>query len=101
VRRQGLRLRAAAKRFVPWIDWGVSPSVNYVDFDRGLRERADLKGVVRECIQRLKDRRIVDWIDIDAIWGNHQKRLGNHADALILLTSLEIHLRSQEMRTSK
>ncbi len=101
LRRQGLRLRAAAKRFVPWIDWGTSPSINYIDFDRGLRERQDLKAVVCECIQGLKNRRIVDWIDIDAIWDRHQKRRGNHADALILLASLEIHLRSQEMRASE
>lgn len=98
LRRQRLRLRAGAKRFAPWIDSGISPGTNYIDFDRGLRERADLKAVVYESIQDLKKRRIVDWIDIDAIWDRHQKRRGNHADALILLASLEINLKAPKMR---
>ncbi len=96
LRRQGLRMRAAAKRFVPWIHWGTSASINYIDFDRGLRERRDLKGVVCESVQDLKKRGVVDWIDIDAIWDRHQKRRGNHADALTLLASLEINLKAQE-----
>lgn len=95
-RRQGLRLRGAAKRFLPGIDWGTSPTINYIDFDRGLRERDDLKAVVYESIQDLKKRRIVDWIDIDAIWNRHQNCQANHADALTLLASLEINLKAQE-----
>lgn len=101
LRRQRLRARARAKRFAPWINWGMSPNTNYIDFDRGLRERADLKAVVYESIQDLKKRRIVDWIDIDAIWDRHQKRRANHADALTLLASLEINLKAQEMGISE
>jgi len=96
LRRQRLRLRGAARRFLPRIDWGTSPSINYIDFDRGLRDRDDLKAVVYESIQDLKKRRIVDWIDIDAIWNRHQNRQANHADALTLLASLEINLKAQE-----
>lgn len=98
VRRTILRARAAAKRLVPRMDWVVSPGVNYIDFDRSLRERADLKTVVYENIQDLKRRRIVDWIDVDTIWDRHQKWRANHADALILLASLEINLKAQERR---
>ncbi|MDI6448179.1 hypothetical protein [Anaerobaca lacustris] len=97
LRRQQLRMRGAAKRFFPWIDWGISPGTNYIDFDCGLRERADLKAVVHDSIQDLKKRRIVEWIDIDAIWDRHQKRRGNHADALTLLASIEINLKAEEM----
>jgi len=93
-----LRLRAAAKRLTPWIDWGISPSINYIDFDRGLRERPDLKAVVYESIQDLKKRQIVDWIDMDSIWERHRRRRADHADALTLLASLEINLKSQEMQ---
>jgi len=98
LRRQGLRLRAAARRSFPWVDWRTSPNTNYIDFDRGLRERADLKTVVYESIQDLKKRRIVDWINIDAIWNRHQNRQANHADALTLLASLEINLKARELR---
>jgi len=98
LRRQRLRLRGAAKRLVPWVDWGVSPNTNYIDFNRGLRERTDLGAVVYENIHDLKKRRIVDWIDIDAIWDRHHKRRANHADALTLLASLEINLKAQEIQ---
>lgn len=99
LRQQKLRARAAMKRLFPRINWGVSPSINYIDFDRGLRERADLKAVVHENIQDLKKRRIVDWIDTDAIWDRHQRRQGDHADALTLLASLEINLKAQKVRS--
>jgi len=92
LRRHALRGWTAAKRVFPWIDWAVSPDTNYIDFDRGLRERADLKEGVYECIQKLKRRGLVDWIDVDAIWKCHQRRQGNHADALTLLASLELYL---------
>jgi hypothetical protein len=100
VRRQGLRLRAAAKRFVPWIDWGTSPSINYMDFDRGLRERADLKTVIYENMQDLKKRGVIDWINVDTIWKRHHEHRGNHADALTLLASLEISLKSGLLNAS-
>jgi len=54
--------------------------------------------VVYESIQDLKKRRIVDWINIDAIWNRHQNRQANHADALTLLASLEINLKARELR---
>ncbi len=96
LRRNKLRVWVVAKRFFPWVDCRVLPSLNYIDFDRGLRERADLKAVVSESIQDLKKRQIADWIDTDAIWDRHQGRRGNHADALTLLASLEINLKAQE-----
>ncbi len=98
LRRTILRARAAAKRLLPRMDWAVSPGAKYIDFDRSLRERADLKTVVYENVQDLKKRRIVDWIDIDAVWDRHQKRRANHADALTLLASLEVNLKARELR---
>lgn len=75
----------------------MSPGINYIDFDRGLRERKDLKQVVYENIKDLKKRGILDWIDMDSIWQRHQRKQGNHADALTLLTSLEINLKALEV----
>ncbi|MHA1712912.1 MAG: hypothetical protein ACTSW4_02545 [Candidatus Ranarchaeia archaeon] len=98
MRRNVLRACAAARRFLPWLDWGVWPNINYIDFDRGLRERPDLKAVVYASVQDLKSRRIVDWLDIDDIWQRHQSGRHNHADALTLLASLEINLKAQEVR---
>ena len=44
------------------------------------------------CI--LKKRKIVDWIDIDEIWKRHINKTADHADALLTLASLEIHLKA-------
>lgn len=90
----GLRLRSAASRIVPWLKRGTSPGVNYIDFDRGLRQRNDLKQVVHENLQDLKRRHIVDWIDIDDIWQRHQSEASDAADALLLLASLEIQIKA-------
>jgi len=96
LRRFKLRARSALNRFFPGGHWGINPMVNYIDFDRGLRERKDLKTVVYENIQDLKNRKIVEWIDIDNIWKRHQNKIANHADALILLASLEINLKAED-----
>jgi hypothetical protein len=95
------RTRREARRFFPSGPWGLNPQINYIDFDRGLREREDLKTVVYENLQDLKQRNVVDWIDIDRIWNRHQQGKGNHSDALTLLASLEINLKAHEMHTTR
>lgn len=92
IRVGAVRTKRVAKRILPWVNWGVDSSTNYIDFNRGLRERVDLKAVVYENIQALKKRGIVTWIDIDDIWESHQHNQGNHADALMLLASLEMYI---------
>jgi hypothetical protein len=72
----------------------VNPKTNYLDFNEGLRNKKDLKSTVYRCIMDLKLRNIIDWIDLDDIWNKHQKKQANHADALITLASLEIHLKN-------
>ncbi|RLB71826.1 MAG: hypothetical protein DRH03_05405 [Deltaproteobacteria bacterium] len=92
-RKAALRLRAMARRFLPDQPENISPMINYIDFNAALRRREDLKRVVYENIMDLKHRRIVDWVDIDNLWHQHQKGQGNYADALTLLASLEILLK--------
>lgn len=82
--------RALKKR----IDTVFDPLVNYIDFNRGIRFRTDLKNIIYESIQNLKKRNIVPWVDIDKLWESHMKSGKNHADALIVLSSLEIHLQA-------
>lgn len=72
----------------------TNPHTNYMDFNEGIRKRADLNAVVYNNILDLKKRNIVGWIDILGIYDRHMKRKGNHADALIVLSSLEIHLKA-------
>jgi hypothetical protein len=91
-----LKTQSIGRQFLPGRLWGTDPGVNYIDFDRGLRERDDLRVLVHSNLQDLKARHIVDWIDIDTIWQRHQRKQGDYARALTLLASLEINLKVTE-----
>lgn len=73
-----------------------NPGINYIDFNSGIRERSDLRKIVFQNISDLGRRNIVDWIDFDGIWQAHQDGAADHADALLVLASLEIHLKAME-----
>ncbi len=68
--------------------------INYLDFNEKIRTKKDLKDVIRTNVMDLKQRNIIEWIDIEEILNNHLTNKGNYADALIVLASLEIHLKS-------
>lgn len=65
---------------------------NYLDFAHALRHRQDYREVVRARLQNLHDRSVTPWLDVEQIWKEHQRRDANHAMALTLLASLDIHL---------
>ena len=72
----------------------INPNINYLDFNYAIRNKRDLRKIIYESIMDLKHRKIVDWIDIDEIWKRHINKRANHADALLVLASLEIHLKA-------
>lgn len=69
-------------------------NTNYMDFNEKIRSKDDLKHVIKSNVLDLKKRNIIDWIDVDQVLGNHLAKRGDHADALIVLASLEIHFKS-------
>jgi hypothetical protein len=73
---------------------------NYLDFNEAIREREDIKKLVYENLQDLKERKIIDWLDINAIWATHQARIGDYGAALITLTGLEINLKVQDSKVT-
>jgi hypothetical protein len=77
-----------------WLPWGIDPLINYVDFDRALREREDLKVTILDNIQDLSRRGFVDWLDINSLWKAHQRTEANHGYALIGLASTELFLKA-------
>jgi hypothetical protein len=79
---------------------GTDPRINYIDFDRGFRQRPRLRELVYENLQDLKRRHVVDWIDLDGIWREHLSWRVEHGDALRLLTALEINLKVCEREGS-
>lgn len=69
------------------------PRINYINFDEVIRQRKDFKEVVNGNIRDLKKRGIIDWIDIEDLLVQHQRRYVNCADAITVLVSLEIILK--------
>lgn len=65
---------------------------NYLDLAHALRHRPDYREAVRARLQGLHERRVTPWLDIEQIWNEHQHRERDHAMALTLLASLDIHL---------
>lgn len=86
--------RSPLHRVLPSSPWLRKPEINYIDFKEGLHKREDLKNIVYNNIQNLKQRGIIDWVDFQQIWDEHQSKKNNHSKALILLASLEIYLKS-------
>jgi len=74
--------------------WYNDPFLNYINFNNSIRKRSDLNKIIYSNIMDLKSRKIIDWIDIDSIWDAQINYNANHADALLVLTSLEIHLKA-------
>jgi hypothetical protein len=72
----------------------TSPMTNYMDFDLAFREKNDIKNIARDCLDGLTKRKIVEWIDLERIWTIHQDKKANQSAAILLLMSLEIHLRA-------
>lgn len=90
-RRIQNKLFSIGKRIFPSF---AHPHTNYMDFEEGIRRRKDLNYIIETTIRDLGNRKIVDWIDLENLYSNHMNRKGNHADALLVLASLELHLKA-------
>jgi len=69
-------------------------SLNYADFDHEIRVNSTLKRIVEDSINDLSNRGVVTWIDMKTMYSDHIRNKLNCADALLTLTSLEIHLKN-------
>lgn len=72
----------------------TNPWTNYVDFDRQFRRPTELKDVVETLISDVESRGVVPWVDVESIWSEHQ-RGANHSDALRILASIELYLKTR------
>lgn len=79
-----------------WNSLGIFKDINYIDFDYAIRNREDLKHLVLKSINDLKKRNILDWLDLDGLWSAQQKTKSRNGKALMLLTALEISLKTTE-----
>jgi len=89
------RLRKIAHQILPSVNW---PNTQYNDFAEAIRTSPDVRTIVLDAIRALQQRGLCDWLDTKAMVRRHDSRLRNHADALIVLASLELVLRAREYR---
>jgi hypothetical protein len=76
--------------------WGANPCLNYIDFDHELRRDGCWRTVIGDSIRQLQTRRLVNWIDIDELWSDHQSGRRDFGRAITLLASLEFLIRADE-----
>ena len=90
------KVYAEGRRYAPFIFRKASPGLNYIDFENTYRSKPDLKDLAERSLHDLKKRNLVDYIDIETIWQEHQGKAKNHSQLLTLLASLEIFFKSRE-----
>jgi len=85
------RIFNKAKRMV-----GYKPlkKLNYFDFGQRMKTDKQFYNLIRTNIYELAERKIVDWIDIVKLFKSHVNGEKDYSDALIVLVSLEIHLKN-------
>ena len=90
------KLRCKITELFAWIAQAriVPTGTNYIEFNSAIRERPDLRSIIVEHVSDLHRRGVVEWVPCRDILERHMSGKANHADALIVLASLEIHLKN-------
>lgn len=85
-----------SKYLIPlWKNLNVYDEINYINFNYAIRNRQDYNVLVRNNIRDLKERSLVNWLDLDQIVQDHLSEKSDYGLPLILLSALEISLKSQ------
>ncbi len=96
LRRQLIKLWKAPRRLMPVWPWGADPVLNYLDYERLVRTQPALRAMIDENVRDLAQRKLLDWVDVEAIWRRHRRGAANHIDAVMQLASLELLLKARE-----
>jgi hypothetical protein len=94
LKRNYIKARQKLGRKFPRLIPYSSPMMNYMDFDKAFREKTDLKNIVQKSIADLDRRKIIPWINGQIFFDAHQSGKYNYSDLLLILFSLEIHLKA-------
>jgi len=99
VKRSWNRAYAKARQYAPFLFRKPSPGLNYIDFEDAYRSKPDLKAIAEKSLQDLQKRNLIDDIDIEKVWRQHQEKAKNYSQLINLLVSLEIFFKSRERKT--
>ena len=70
---------------------------NYFDINTAIRNNVNIKNIMIENINDLTHRNILPWLNPNKILDDHLKSLADYGDAIQVLASLEIILKSKEL----
>ena len=91
LRRSASKARVAVTRVLRPAEPSSHAEANHLDIDRALRLRRDLREVVRENLDALRSRKVLDWLDLEQIWSHHPSGRIEAGKALMLLNGLEVN----------
>lgn len=80
----------------PFLQARINPMQNYLPFAQAIRRRQDFRTLVRENIDDLRRRELLDWLDLDHLVDRHLKGRRDYSRELTLLVSLEVLLKARE-----
>jgi hypothetical protein len=72
----------------------TTPMINYLEFNQFFRNNERIRYLIKNALVDFGNRKIAPWINLDHVWGAHQSKSVNMADCILLLFSLEIHLKA-------
>ncbi|MBD3196116.1 MAG: hypothetical protein GF317_13745 [Candidatus Lokiarchaeota archaeon] len=93
--------RKLKQKFNKYFNLLLNEYINYLDFNKEIRENNKLRDLIRANIEDLKIRNLIDWLDPTRIYQNHMNNYGNFADALLVLASLEIHMKAASDKSNE
>lgn len=89
-----MNLSRIAHRVVRTVKNDPNRYVNYLEFNTAIRNKPDLRVIIERNMLDLRSRRIIPATAISEILTKHMNGVGNFADILIVLASLEIHIKA-------
>lgn len=72
----------------------IDKYINYYSFKERLDDDSIFAKLVYDNVSDLIQRKIVDWIDLSSLVTKHKNKENDYSDALMVLASLEIHLKA-------
>jgi len=94
MRKIKFRFRLLANKYFPNSRYGISPWTNFINFNTRIRHDESFSRIIYECVNDLDERGILKNINGIKIYKDHMKSNNNYADALLVLASLEYHLKA-------
>lgn len=94
-------LSQGIRKIIPRLIRVADNYVNYIDWKYALMNQEDFKDLVDSNLQDLKNRQIIEWLDIEKLRASHHYIKNDLTRELMTLAALEIHLKAGTIQQNK